>query len=279
MRQSSYDGSPSLYLIPTPIGNMEDITLRSIKVLQEVDFLLCEDTRVTHELLNKLDISKKCISCHDHNEDSVKKMVVENLVQGKNIGLVTDRGTPIISDPGFKVVQEVIKNGFNVIPLPGACAFVPALIASGIDPEPFTFYGFLNSKVTKREKELEKLKDYPYTIIFYEAPHRLKDMLESLLKIFGDRNISVNREISKLFEEIIRGKISDIIYIADTLKGEFVVVVEGNKDTYDYGDLSIKEHVDLYVNDGMKPNDAIKKVAVERNIAKSIVYNEYHIGR
>lgn len=277
--QRSYDGTPSLYLIPTPIGNMDDITVRAVNVLKEVDYLLCEDTRVTHELLSKLGISKKCVACHDHNEDSVKEIVVKNLKEGLTIGLVTDRGTPIISDPGFKVVEEVIKAGFNVIPLPGPCAFVPALIASGISPEPFTFYGFLNSKETKREKELEKLKDYPYTIIFYEAPHRLKDMLISLLKIFGDRNISINREISKLYEEIHRGKISELIEIADSLKGEFVVVVEGNHDIYDYSDLDIVDHVNLYVNDGMKPNDAIKKVAQERNLAKSIVYNEYHLGR
>lgn len=276
--QKSYDGSPSLYLIPTPIGNMDDITLRAIKILKEVDFLLCEDTRVTHELLSKLGISKKCISCHDHNEDLVKRMVVDELTNGKNIGLVTDRGTPIISDPGYKIVEEVIKSNFNVIALPGPCAFVPALITSGIAPEPFMFYGFLNSKLIKREKELEKLKNYPYTMIFYEAPHRLKEMLESVLKIFGDRRISVNREISKLFEEVIRGKVSEIIPIADSLKGEFVVVVEGNRSDYDYSNITIVDHVNLYIADGLKPNDAIKKVAAERNLAKSIIYNEYHNG-
>ena len=201
-RQKSYNNSPSLYLIPTPVGNMEDITLRSINTLKMVDLLLCEDTRITGELLSKLDIKKKLIHSDDHTEDGLKEMVVSKLQEGLNIGLVTDRGTPIISDPGYKIVEYVSKCGYNVISLPGPTAFVPALTASGINPQPFLFYGFLNSKESKREKELESLKKLPYTIILYEAPHRIKDMLESLLKVFGDRKIALNREISKKYEEI-----------------------------------------------------------------------------
>ena len=277
MRQKSYDNSPSLYLIPTPVGNMEDITLRCINTLKMVDLLLCEDTRVTGELLSKLDIKKKLIHSDDHIEDGLKEMVVEKLKEGLNIGLVTDRGTPIISDPGYKIVEFVAKNGYNVISLPGPTAFVPALTASGINPSPFLFYGFLNSKETKREKELESLKKLPYTIIFYEAPHRIKSMLESLLKVFGDRKIALNREISKRYEEIIRDNISNVLEIVDTLKGEMVVVVEGNLDTEDFSSLSIIEHVNLYIDDGMSSNDAIKKVAKERDIPKSVVYKEYHV--
>jgi len=277
LRQKSYDNSPSLYLIPTPIGNMEDITFRSINTLKIVDLILCEDTRITGELLKKLDIKKKLIHSDDHTENDLKEMVVEKLKEGLNIGLVTDRGTPIISDPGYKIVEYVSNQGFNVISLPGPTAFVPALTASGLNPQPFLFYGFLNSKETKREKELESLKKLPYTIILYEAPHRIHSMLEALLKVFGNRKIALNREISKRYEEIIRGNISEVLEIVDELKGEMVVVVEGNTELEDYSSLSILEHVNLYVEDGLSANEAIKKVAKERNIPKSVVYKEYHI--
>lgn len=277
MRQKSYDDSPSLYLIPTPVGNMEDITLRAINTLKKVDFLLCEDTRITAELLNKLDIKKKLVHSDDHNEDSLKEMVLSKLQDGLNIGLVTDRGTPIISDPGYKIVEYVTKNGFNVISLPGPTAFVPALTMSGINPAPFLFYGFLNSKESKRIKELESLKKLPYTIILYEAPHRITDMLKSLLTVFGNRQIALCREISKKYEEAIRGTIEEVLTISDTLKGEMVIVVEGNLNTEDYSSLTILEHINLYLEDGMSDKEAIKKVAVERGIPKSVVYKEYHI--
>lgn len=277
MRQKSYDNSPSLYLIPTPVGNMEDITLRSINTLKMVDLLLCEDTRVTAELLHKLDIKKKLIHSDDHNEDSLKEMVLSKLQEGLNIGLVTDRGTPIISDPGYKIVEYVSKNGFNVISLPGPTAFVPALTMSGINPAPFIFYGFLNSKESKRVKELESLKKLPYTIILYEAPHRITDMLKSLLQVFGNRKICLCREISKKYEEAIRGTIEEVLEINDTLKGEMVVVVEGNLVQEDFSTMTILEHINLYLEDGMSDKEAIKKVAVERGIPKSVVYKEYHI--
>ena len=276
-RQKSYNDSPSLYLIPTPVGNMEDITLRSINTLKMVDLLLCEDTRITGELLSKLDIKKKLIHSDDHTEDGLKEMVVSKLQEGLNIGLVTDRGTPIISDPGYKIVEYVSKCGYNVISLPGPTAFVPALTASGINPQPFLFYGFLNSKESKREKELESLKKLPYTIILYEAPHRIKDMLESLLKVFGDRKIALNREISKKYEEIIRGTISEVLEVVDELKGEMVVVVEGNTEDEDYSTMTIMEHINLYLEDGLSEKEAIKKVAVERGVPKSVIYKEYHI--
>lgn len=278
MRQKSYDNSPSLYLIPTPVGNMDDITLRTIEVIKMVDFLLCEDTRVTSELLHRLNIRKKLVHSDDHNENSLKEMVLENLKNGLNIGLVTDRGTPIISDPGYKIVEYIVKNGYNVISLPGPTAFVPALTMSGINPSPFIFYGFLNSKSTKRKKELELLKKLPYTIIFYEAPHRISDMLTSLLEVFGNRRIALCREISKKYEEAIRGTIQEVIDVVDTLKGEMVVVVEGNLELEDFSTMTILEHINLYLDDGLSEKEAIKKVAVERNIPKSVVYKEYHIN-
>lgn len=279
MRQNSYDNSPSLYLIPTPVGNMEDITLRAIHTLEMVDFLLCEDTRVTSELLHKLNIKKKLIHSDDHNEDSLKEMVLSKLQEGNNIGLVTDRGTPIISDPGYKIVEYVTSHGFNVISLPGPTAFVPALTMSGINPAPFLFYGFLNSKDSKRKKELETLKKLPYTIILYEAPHRIQDMLTSLLEVFGNRKIALCREISKKYEEAIRGTITDVLEVVDSIKGEMVVVVEGNLEQEDYSSMTILEHICLYLEDGMSEKEAIKKVAVERDIPKSVVYKEYHMEK
>lgn len=279
MSQKSYDNSSSLYLIPTPIGNLDDITIRALNILKEVDLLLCEDTRETSKLLNNYNIRKKLIACHEFNQEKLKSYVVDELKKGLNIGLVTDQGTPIISDPGFIIVKEVIANGFNVISLPGATAFVPALVNSGINPAPFIFYGFLNSKSSKQRKELELLKKYPYTMIFYEAPHRLKNTLTNMLEIFGDRNVCLEREISKIHEEVIRNKLSEIVKKSDELKGEFVIVVEGNHEEISFDDLTIKEHVELYIKDGMSANDAIKLVAKERGVSKSIIYKEYHLGK
>ena len=281
MSQKSYDGSNSLYLIPTPIGNFEDMTLRSIETLKMVDVLFCEDTRITKQMLNRLEISKKLISSNDHNEESTKNLAIKYLEEGKNIGIVTDRGTPIISDPGYKVVEEVIKKGYNVIPLPGANALIPALISSGVNPSPFMFYGFLNAKKAKREKELENLKKYPVTIIFYEAPHRIIEMLESIRDIFGERRISVSREISKLYEEIYRGTVSEVIdeLNSEEIRGEFVVVVEGSSNEVSFESMSVEEHVNMYIEEGLTEKDAMKKVAKDRNTTKSEIYKIYHTGK
>lgn len=279
MRQKSYDDSASLYLIPTPIGNLDDITVRALKTLETVDFILCEDTRETGKLLSKYNIKKKLVSCHEFNEEKIKSNVVDELRCGKNIGLVTDQGTPIISDPGYIIAREVINNGLNVISLPGATAFVPALTSSGISPSPFIFYGFLNAKNSKQKSELESLKNLKYTMIFYESVHRIKDTLKNMLDVFGDRNISINREISKIHEEICRGKISELIDLVDDMKGEFVIIVEGNTNVVDFSNLTVAEHIKLYLDDGMSEKDAIKLVAKERNVAKSIIYKEYHLGK
>lgn len=276
MRQSSYDGSASLYLIPTPIGNLDDITVRALKVLEMVDFILCEDTRESSKLLNHFNIKKRLVSCHEYNEDKIKKYIVSELKNGKNIGLITDQGSPIVSDPGYVVSKAVIDNHFNVIALPGATAFVPALTSSGLSPSPFLFYGFLQTKESKIKKELISLSKLPYTLIFYEAPHRIEKTLMYMLEVFGNRNISIHREISKLHEEICRGTIQELIPIVPELKGEFVVVVDGNHKDIDYSSMSILEHINLYLDDGMSEKDAIKTVAKERGVAKSIIYKEYH---
>ncbi len=280
MRQKSYAQEKSiLYLIPTPIGNMEDITLRAIHLLERVDFLLCEDTRVTRELLNYLHIKKKLIHCDDHNEEQVKNMVVSELENGAVVGLVTDRGTPIISDPGYRVSRHVIESGYPVVSLPGATAFVPALTMSGLSPSPFLFYGFLNSKKTKREQELSLLKNYPCTMIFYESPHRIEETLHSFYDVLGNRKIALCREISKKYEEIIRGTITEVLTVVSELKGEMVLVVEGNYEQEDFSMLAISDHVKLYLEDGLTEKEAIKKVAVERDLPKSVIYREYHFKK
>ena len=276
MSQKSYNKENNLYLIPTPIGNLDDITIRSLNLLKEVDIVLCEDTRVTGSLLKKYDIKKKLISCHEYNEDKIKYEVVDLLKSGNKIGLVTDQGSPIISDPGFKVVEEVIRNDLNVIGLPGATAFVPALISSGISPSKFLFYGFLNSKSNKQKQELNSLKYIPYTIIFYEAPHRIKETLENMLEVFGNRKVCLARELSKIYEEYYRGTITEILEDIDSIKGEIVLVVDGNTEKVDYDNLDVLEHINLYLEDGMDEKEAIKKVAKERNVAKSVIYKEFH---
>lgn len=275
MLQNSYDGKPTLYLISTPIGNLDDITYRSVKILNDVDVIFSEDTRVTLNLLNYLGINKKLIALHEHNEDIAKEKVLEYLKNGNNIALVTDRGTPIISDPGYKTVKYITDNDYNVLALPGPTAFVPALITSGLAPQPFLFYGFLDSKDSLKRSELERLSDEEETIIFYEAPHRIIRTLSMMLDIFGDRNISISREISKKFETIYRGKISDVINIIPE-KGEFVIIVEGVKDKIVDNNITIKDAVDNYIRTGFDVMTSIKKVAKDRNVPKNVIYKEYH---
>lgn len=275
--QDSYGGNPTLYLVPTPIGNLEDITYRSVKILSEVDVIFSEDTRVTLNLLKSLDISKKLIALHEHNEDVVKSKVLEYLSSNKNVALVTDRGTPIISDPGYKTVKFVIENHYNVVALPGANAFVPALIVSGIPSQPFLFYGFLDSKESIKKRELEKLMDNEETMIFYEAPHRIIKTLNMMLDILGDRHVSISREISKKFETVYRGKISEIIN-SISIKGEFVIVVEGMKDRVIDDSISVRDAVDNYVRAGFDVMFSIKKVAKDRGVTKNVIYKSYHEG-
>lgn len=277
MRQKSYDGKSTLYIIPTPIGNLEDITLRALNILKDSDIIFCEDTRITKQLLTHFDINTKLISNHKYNEYTIKEKILFYLEKGSKVSLVSDRGTPGISDPGFVAIKYIIDNGYNIVCLPGANAFVPALIMSGINPQPFLFYGFLNSKDSKQKEELKKLEDYEYTLIFYEAPHRIKKTLKNISDILGNRVISLVREISKVHEEIIRDNIDNIIPIADTLKGEFVIVVEGKeKQEKDYSNIDIVAQVNNEIMNGLTEKEAIKKVAKERKVLKNEVYMEYH---
>lgn len=275
MWQTSYDGSPSLYLVPTPIGNLDDMTFRAVNTLKMVDIIFSEDTRVTLQLLNHFNIKKKLLPLHDHNEDDAKFSVLKYLEEGKNVAIVTDRGTPIISDPGYKTVKFLREKGYNVICLPGPCAFVPALVMSSISSIHFTFYGFLSSKESKMKQELELLKDSEYPIVFYEAPHRIVKTLKYMLDIFGDREISISREISKLHESVFVGKISEALKDDNQFIGEFVIVVSSDDFVIESSN-TVYEDVCKYIKNGLSSMDAIKKVAKERKIPKNDVYLEYH---
>ena len=277
MWQNSYDGSPSVYIVPTPIGNLGDITNRALETLKNVDVIFSEDTRVTLQLLNYFNIKNKLIHMDDHNEDTVKEKVLEYLKNDKNVAIVTDRGTPIISDPGYKTVKFLKEKGYNVIALPGACAFVPALVMSSISSEHFTFYGFLSSKTSKMYEELENLKDSDYTLVFYEAPHRIIKTLNAMLEVFGDRYISISMEISKLHESVFVGKISEVINTFVDIKGEFVIIVSPNNETVSTT-MSIIDSVNMYIRSGLNSMEAIKRVAKERKIPKNDVYMEFHRG-
>ncbi|MBP3841224.1 MAG: 16S rRNA (cytidine(1402)-2'-O)-methyltransferase [Bacilli bacterium] len=276
MSQKSYNGSPTLYFIPTPIGNLEDITIRAINTLKMVDFILCEDTRVTSILLNKYEIKKSLVRCDEYSQNKLKEQIIQSLSDGKNIGFVSDAGSPIVSDPGYIVAKYVIDAGYNVVALPGSTAFVPALSVSGINPSPFIFYGFLSDKVSKQKKELELLKSKTETLIFYVSVHDVKSTLNSFYEILGDRKIAICRELTKIHEEIIRGTIRECLNDLSSLKGEFVIIVEGNTEITDFSNITIEEHVNIFIEDGMSKMDAIKKVAKERGVSKSIVYNEYN---
>lgn len=276
--QKSYDNTPSLYLITTPIGNMDDITYRAIKTMEEVDILLAEDTRVTKLLLNHFGIKNKLIANHKFNEESNVEQIISYLKKGMNVGLVSDRGTPIISDPGYEAAKKIIEEGFNVISIPGVTALIPALTSSGLIPQPFLFYGFLNSKDSKQKKELETLKNEKSTIIFYEAPHRITNTLNNILEVFGDRDCSISREITKKFEEIYRGRISEVLPLLENAKGEMVIVVAGNNNVNTFSNLTIVEHVNLYIKEGKTVMDSIKLVAKERKLTKNEIYSSYHKG-
>ena len=275
MSQKSYDGKATLYLVPTPIGNLGDMTYRSIEVLNNSEVVFSEDTRESKKLLDYYDIKKKLIPCHKFNEDDAYLKVLDYLNQGFDVSIITDRGTPCISDPGYVSVYKVINSGYNVVCLPGATAFTPALVNSGLNPNNFLFYGFLSSKKSEKKKELEDLKLLKYTIILYESPFRVIETLTLIKDILGDRNISISREISKKHEEVYRGTVSEVLEELKEPKGEFVIVVDGNKEKETYDDIDIIDHINMLIAKGMRDKDAIKEVAHLHNIPKNEVYKEY----
>ena len=229
MRQQTFiNGKPTLYLVATPVGNLSEFTPRAIEILNSVAVIGCEDTRTSKTLLNHYEIETPLMSYHKFNEKESVEKFLAILDEGKDSALISDAGYPLVSDPGSVLVNEVIENGYNVTTISGASAFLNALVSSGFSLSRFTFIGFLDSKRSGRKKELEELKANKETLIFYESPHRIKEFLEDVLSVLGDRRIVLARELTKKFEEYIRGNVSEVIEIADTLKGEMVVIVEGN---------------------------------------------------
>ena len=267
-----------LYLVATPIGNLEDITLRAIKVLKEVDLIAAEDTRHTLKLLNHLEISKPMVSYHRHNEEFRCDFLIKELKEGKSVALVSDAGTPGISDPGEEIVKVCIKENIKIVPIPGACAMINALITSGIDTKEFCFFGFLPLNKKNRKEKLEEIENINKTIILYEAPHKIKNTLEDLKKVLDEnRKVVLAREITKIHEEFIRGSIDELLLKVDNLKGEMVLIIEGNKKIKenDLCDLSLDEHYKFYENLGFDKKEIIKKIAKDRNVNKNEIYKQF----
>lgn len=273
MRIRSFDKEKAiLYLVATPIGNLEDMTFRAIEVLKSVDKIYAEDTRNSKVLLNHYNIKTIYESYHEFSQEKTSK-IIDELKSGKKIAIISDAGLPVISDPGYKLVRDAIDNNIAVSTIPGASAGISALIASGLVSLPYTFYGFLDSKESKRKEELNELKYVKHTIIFYEAPHRIHDTLKDLLEIFGDRYICIARELTKTYEEYIRGNISELIDL-EQIKGEIVLIVEGYKDS-EVDSFNPYVRIDELINLGYKPNEAIKEVARMQNIDRKELYKEY----
>lgn len=278
--------SGMLYLCATPIGNLGDISARFIKTFEMVDLIAAEDTRQTLKILNHLGITKPLTSYHEHNKREKGEYIISQLNEGKNVALVSDAGTPAISDPGEDLVKLCIENDIEVTSVPGPVAGINALILSGLSTKRFAFEGFLSVNKRHRKEHLESVKKDTHTLIFYEAPHKLKTTLADLYEALGDRKIAIVRELTKLHEEVIRTTLSkaNSLYEEKSPRGEYVLVVEGadeNAQTEEpediwWNDMTIVEHVDKYINDGMSSKDAIKKVSEDRNLKKRDVYNDYH---
>ena len=273
-----------IYLVATPIGNLEDITLRAIRVLQEVDLIAAEDTRHTLKLLNHLNIKKPMISYHRHNEEVKTEELLAQVKEGKNIAIVTDAGTPGISDPGEEIVKEAILQGIEIIPIPGACALINALIVSGLDTKEFSFFGFLSIHTKIKQKQIEKIQQENKTVILYEAPHKLRKTLKSLQDRLGDISIVAVKELTKIHEKVYRGKISQVLEeLEEELKGEFVILLsKEEKEERDWNTISLEEHYSYYQEKGMEKKEIIKQIAKDRKQSKNEIYQyfiEKEIGR
>lgn len=271
-----------LYLCATPIGNLGDISARCLEAFENADLIACEDTRRTVQLLNHFGIKKQLTSYHEHNKREKGEVIVNLLKEGKNVVLVSDAGTPAISDPGEDLVKLCIENDLQVTPIPGCVAGINALIVSGLPTRRFAFEGFLSVNKRHRKEHLESVKNDTHTLIFYEAPHKLPYTLSDMLEILGDRRIALCRELTKIHEEIIRTTLSEAqnLYTENSPKGEFVIVIEGakapEKEEAWWEELSVNEHVEKYIADGVDSKEAVKMVAKDRNLPKREVYNIYH---
>lgn len=265
-----------LYICPTPIGNLKDISLRTLEVLEEVDLIAAEDTRHTIKLLNHYNIKNPLTSYHEHNIREKGLELIGKLNRGINIALVSDAGMPGISDPGQVLIKEAIDYGIQVIPLPGASASITALVVSGLSTDKFIFEGFLSSKKKQRKEELEAIKSHKKTTIIYESPHRLLFLLQDILDILGDRKLSISRELTKKYEETFRGTAEEALekFQKDGVRGEFVLVIEGNTEEEKEEEIDIKEKLNYYIEQGYTNKEAVKKVSKEYNLPRNLVYRE-----
>jgi len=270
----------TLFLVSTPIGNLSDMTTRAVETLKSVKLIASEDTRVTKKLCNHFEIATPLTSYHEHNKHQKTNMLLERLAVGDDIALVSDAGMPLISDPGDQLVASALAAGCAVVPIPGANAALTALIASGLSPQPFLFHGFLERQKSKKKAELQALKDLSATLIFYESPHRLKETLTLMQDVLGNRQVVVARELTKMYEEFLRGSVAEILAYLTEMKGEVVLLVEGNqfelvKEAWWEG-LSVHEHVAHYISEGLKTNAAIKQTASDLGLVRQDVYKAYH---
>jgi len=273
--------SGTLYLCATPIGNLGDVSSRCLEVFESVDLIACEDTRRSIQLLNHFGIKKQLTSYHEHNKHEKGELIVNMLKEGKNVALVSDAGTPAISDPGEDLVRLCANNNLNVTSIPGPVAGVNALILSGLPTSRFSFEGFLSVNKRHRKEHLESVKNDTHTLIFYEAPHKLIYTLSDMYEILGDRRIALVRELTKIHEEVIRTTLKDAqnLYVENSPKGEFVIIIEGLSETLKenwWDNLSVIEHIEEYIKNGEDSKEAIKKVAKDRDVPKRDIYNEYH---
>ena len=281
-RQKSFENEmPTLYLVPTPIGNLNEMNPRAIEILNKVDVIACEDTRTSGSLLKHFDIRNRLIAYHNFNEESSANGILELLRDGKNIALISDAGYPLINDPGQKIVTLAKSEGFNVVPVSGPSAFLNALVASGLVAQPFIFIGFLPQSHSDRVKKLKEYENYPMTMIFYEAPHRIEKCLKDCMEVFGDRKMTLARELTKMHEEFLRGTISEILDVVDELRGEMVIVMDGNhEDKTKAIDMNtIIEMVNASVENGMSTKDAVKDAAKKTGISKNRIYDAVNSNR
>ena len=279
-RQKSFEeGGPVLYLVPTPVGNLNEMTPRAVEVLNSVDVIACEDTRNSGQLLKHFGIHKRLIACQNFNEESSANGIVKLLEEGNTVALISDAGYPLISDPGQRVVFDVTEAGYRVIPLSGGSAFLNALVASGLVVQPFIFIGFLPSSENDRKKKLVEYAHYPMTLVFYEAPHRIAKTLRDMQEVLGDRRCVIARELTKLHEEFLRGTISQLLEAADDLKGEMVIVVEGcSQEKETYADETLVKMVEEAVQSGISRSKAVKDVANKTGVSKNRIYALVHGG-
>lgn len=275
IQKSFEDNRSKLYLVATPIGNLNEMTPRAVEILKSVDMIAAEDTRVTQKLLNHFEINNKMISYHKFNEKESTEGIINLLDQGMDVALVSDAGYPLISDPGEILVGACVNAGYSVIPVSGSSAFINALVVSGLVTQPFTFMGFLENKEGALRRQLESVKDLHHTLIFYLSVHRVEKTIGVMLEVLGNRNVSLARELTKRHEEIIRGTLKELSKAELTLKGEFVMVIEGKSEevVVDYGHLF--EVINDSIKGGMSPSRAIGMVAKEYKVSKNKLYNEY----